>query len=348
MALHAGPIYARRDRLAQTAAVVYLMTRGTSYNDNILPMNASPMPVSIDAAPSRPEAGNRPSPNRREPNRRDYLAYLLLLPFVIAAWMTALGIGPKADISRWQSFFYVGTRVLVAWWCAHLGALAAARLLRGRSVPLWVILLAGFLLIWLPVTVLFNFHLQLLDLWFPGLSGRIVHPEFSLSVEYFTYFITRTAGSFLPVWMAVVHAYRKQFGVDWYSPRQPEDPRTAAPISESRSCDAPGAAPFPSFMALSRLPPDARLHTLKAAEHYIEVVADKGKELVRWRFNDAVRELSALNIGCQVHRSWWVSWDGIREIVPCGRTIELVIRDGRRIPVSLTYKNGFLSQYRRI
>jgi hypothetical protein len=309
-------------------------------------MSAQPSPVPFEISRSAPGVRSAPPPIRREPSGWDYVAYLLVLPLVIAAWMAALGIGPKADIGRWQSFFYVATRVLAAWWCAHLGALVAARLLRGHAVPLWAIQLLGFLLIWLPVTLLFNVQLRLLDLWFPGPAGRIVHPEFSLTIGYFSYFVTRSAVTFLPVWMAVVHAYRKQFGVDWYSPRRPQEVRIAAPVAGAGSVDVSGAAPRLSFLAQSRLPADTRLYTLKAAEHYIEVVGDKGKDLVRWRFNDAIRELAPLDIGCQVHRSWWVSWEGVGEVVANGRSIELVLRDGRRIPVSLTYKNGFLSRYR--
>lgn len=278
----------------------------------------------------------------RRPGPWDHVAYLLVLPMVIAGWMTALGIRPQAEIGTWLSFVYVAIRVLAAWWAAHAGALAAARLLRPWRPRLWVVMLAGFLLIWLPVTVLFHYELRLFEALLPQLVGRIDHPPVALSAEYLGFFLMRSAVPFLPLWMAVAHAYRKQFGVDWYTPW------SAPPLAAAASPGA-GAAlrAGPALLANSRLPPGSCISTLKAAEHYIEVVADSGKDLVRHRFNDAVEELAALGLGCQVHRSWWVSWASIAAIEPSGRALELVLKDGRRIPVSLTYKNGFLAQYRR-
>lgn len=300
-------------------------------------MNARMTPATADSAHPVARAG-RLHPGERRPGSWDYLAYLLILPLIIAAWMTVLGIRPRADIGAWQSFSYVATRVLIAWWAAHAGALAAARLMRGQAVPLWGVMLSGFLIIWLPVTYLFSFHLQVLSSLFPELSGRFHPLRFSWSVEYLMHFLGRSAIAFLPLWVAVAHAYRKQFGVDWY----PTARRLAAAVDASRS-----TATRPTFLAQSRLPAEARILTLKAAEHYIEVVADRGTDLVRHRFNDAVQELAALGLGCQVHRSWWVSWDAIAEIVPCGRSLDLLLHDGRRIPVSLTYKHGLLSRYPR-
>lgn len=300
-------------------------------------MNARLTPATSDSAHPVTRAARLRADERR-PGPWDYLAYLLVLPLIIAAWMTVLGIRPRADIGAWQAFSYVATRVLIAWWAAHAGALAAARLLRGQTVPLWGVMLTGFLIIWLPVTYLFSFHLQALSILFPDLGGRFHPLRFSWSVEYLMHFLSRSAIAFLPLWVAVAHAYRKQFGVDWY-------PTGRRPVA------AVGANLWPAtrltFLAQSRLPAEAKILTLKAAEHYIEVVTDRGTDLVRHRFNDAVQELAALGLGCQVHRSWWVSWDTIADIVPCGRSLDLLLHDGRRIPVSLTYKNGLLSRYPR-
>lgn len=64
-----------------------------------------------------------------------------------------------------------------------------------------------------------------------------------------------------------------------------------------------------------KLPENAEVQTLKAAEHYIEVVSDCGNDLLRYRFNDAIRQMQPLDIGGQVHRSWWVSWDSVARVV---------------------------------
>jgi hypothetical protein len=307
-------------------------------------MNARVEPSSLEAADPPVVADRRPPMQRRDPRWLDYLAYLVLLPLFIAAWLTALGIRPRAEIGTWASFVYVGTRVMVAWWAAHLGARLAARLLRKRSPALWKIMLAGYAIICLPVTILFQYHLDAFYVFFPDLDGRIAHPPAEFTLGYLAFFLQRAAVPFLPVWMAVVHAYRKQFGVDWYAARPNVVAGDAAPAPPVSA----GAVPAkPSFLLHSRLPQESRIHTLKAAEHYIEVVADTGKDIIRHRFADAVDELTARALGCQVHRSWWISWEAIARVVPSGRTVELHLHDGRQVPVSLSYKSGFLRQYER-
>lgn len=301
-------------------------------------------PALLDARPAPPGTRSRPPIKRRRPARADYVAYLLLLPLAIAGWLTAMGIGPKADVGGWQSFVYVATRLLLGWWCAHAGALLAARWYAGRALPLWRIQAIGYLIVFIPVMLLFQLHLLGLQLLFPDVATQIPHAQAALSQEYLVHLLARAVPPFLPIWMAVVHAYRKQFGVDWYATRPLDD--AAADSSSPSPASISAGLVRPSFLVESRLPGDARVHTLHAAEHYIEVVTDHGNDLVRHRFNDAVREMSGLNLGCQVHRSWWVSWDGIAEVLATGRSLELRLHDGRRIPVSLTYKNGFMTRYR--
>jgi hypothetical protein len=221
----------------------------------------------------------------------------------------------------------------------------AARLLRKRSPALWQIMLAGYAIICLPVTILFQYHLEGFYLLFPDLDGRIAHPPAELTPGYVAFFLQRAAVPFLPVWMAVVHAYRKQFGVDWYAVA-PNSSAGGMTITEPAPAIASEPA-MPSFLLHSRLPHESRIYTLKAAEHYIEVVADGGKDIVRHRFADAVDEMSARGLGSQVHRSWWIGWEAIARVVPSGRTVEIHLHDGRSVPVSLSYKSGFLRQYER-
>ncbi len=304
-------------------------------------MNSQQGPAILDAA-RRPLPAASKRLLRREPGRWDYLAYLLVLPLVIASWLTALGIRPQAELGTWQAYIYVASRMLLAWWAAHCGALAAGRWLGQWLESLWKVQMAGFLMVWAPVTLLFHLHVHLFVMLSPDAARHLALPDFALSLEYLARLVARSAVFFLPLWMAVAHAYRKQFGVDWYGPRHTlvmEPPAAAAVASPTPQTVAP------SFLAQSRLPANAVIHTLGAAEHYIEVVCDSGKDLVRHRFTDAVREITSLGLGCQVHRSWWVAWDAVADVVPDGRGLDVILRDGRRIPVSLTYKNSFLSRY---
>jgi hypothetical protein len=331
-------------------------------------MDLQPSPAIADAA--RHPVTSAPKRARRRPGGWDYFAYLVVLPLVIASWLTALGIRPRAELGTWQAYIYIATRVLLAWWAAHAGAVAAGRLFAKQCRSLWRVQLAGFLLIWFPVTLLFHLHVHVFSLFSPDAARNLALHEIVPTLEYLVRLVSRSVVFFLPLWMAVAHAYRKQFGVDWYVKPQvpaaessvaaaPEPPVAAPP--EPGVAAAPGtpvaalsepsvAAPFgraapPSFLAHTRLPPDTVIHTLSAAEHYIEVVCEAGKDLVRYRFTDAVHEMTALGLGCQVHRSWWVAWNAVAGVEPHGRAIEVILRDGRRVPVSLTYKNAFLSRY---
>ncbi|WP_419901357.1 LytTR family DNA-binding domain-containing protein [Kiloniella sp.] len=81
----------------------------------------------------------------------------------------------------------------------------------------------------------------------------------------------------------------------------------------------------------------AEIWAVSAEQHYILVQTDKGEELVLYRFSDAVRDL-ARTTGMQVHRSHWVSLKGIQDLKREGSAYELMLKSGKKIPVSRSYK----------
>jgi hypothetical protein len=279
--------------------------------------------------------------------------FLLVIPLLISLWFAVLRIRPVGELGFAAGWLYLGSRIMMAWWGAHLGALAAAYLVRDRQWPLWRIMLLGFLIAWLPLIGLFHLHLQFISvLLYPDHPAGLALREMTLSGDYLLRLTSRSLPTFLPVWIGVVHAYRRQFGVDWYGAR------SASPVAESSVRPAPDAAlpqavlpeavtaapamvvvVQPAFLQQSKLPDNARVLTLKAAEHYIEVVTDCGSDLVRYRFNDAIRDMQPLDCGAQVHRSWWVSWDSVARVVQRSGGLELLLHDGRSIPVSQAYKS---------
>ncbi len=80
-----------------------------------------------------------------------------------------------------------------------------------------------------------------------------------------------------------------------------------------------------------------RIRALEAQEHYVKVYSDKGEELILYRFVDAVRDAEGLN-GLQVHRSFWVACDAVESAKRDGRKIRLILKGGREIPVSVTFR----------
>ncbi len=298
------------------------------------------------------QPGQTRRPRGRKPTRKDHVWFLLVIPLLISLWFAVLRIRPVGELGFAAGWLYLGSRIMVAWWGAHIGALLAAYLVRDRQWPLWRIMLLGFLIAWLPLIGLFHLHLQFISvLLYPDHPGSLSLREMTLSSDYLLRLTSRSLPTFLPLWMGVVHAYRRQFGVDWYTSRKespaPEPPGPVAsaavvPTAVPESVTAittSAAAVRPAFLQQSRLAASARVKTLKAAEHYIEVVTDCGSDLVRYRFNDAVGEMSALDTGGQVHRSWWVSWDSVARIVQRGSALDLLLDDGRTVPVSQAYKS---------
>lgn len=314
-------------------------------------------PLTADWSSAGAQSGQAPRPRGRKPAGKDYIWFLLVIPLFISLWFAALRIRPIGELGFAAGWLYLGSRIMVAWWGAHLGAMAAAYLVRDRGWALWRILLLGFLIAWLPLTGLFHLHLQFIAVLYPDHPGSLSLREMSFSGDYLLRLASRSVPPFLPLWMGVVHAYRRQFGVDWYTARDPAPAAkgvtpvastTGVPASavsvvavpEAVSAVLPVAASLrPAFLQQSRLADGAVVKTLKAAEHYIEVVTDRGSDLVRYRFNDAIHAMAPLDIGGQVHRSWWVRWDSVARIVQRGSALELLLDDGRSIPVSQAYKS---------
>jgi hypothetical protein len=114
--------------------------------------------------------------------------------------------------------------------------------------------------------------------------------------------------------------------------RSPSPPRPV-PAPSSATKDAP-ANPF-----LAQLGPDAgeKLIRLAMRDHYIEVYTEVGQKLVHMRFGDAVSQLDTQN-GARVHRSHWISFDEIREVVKEGDKLYFRMSDGALVPISRSRK----------
>jgi hypothetical protein len=92
------------------------------------------------------QPGPARTPRGRKPARKDYVLFLVVVPLLISVWIAALGIRPVNELGFAGGWLYLGSRILVAWWGGHFGALAAAWLVRDRNWALWRILLLGFLI----------------------------------------------------------------------------------------------------------------------------------------------------------------------------------------------------------
>jgi DNA-binding LytR/AlgR family response regulator len=80
----------------------------------------------------------------------------------------------------------------------------------------------------------------------------------------------------------------------------------------------------------------ADIHALSAEDHYLRVHTSAGQTLILMRLYDAIRELDGIE-GSQVHRSWWVARDAVRNVTRSDGRLTLDIKGDVEAPVSRSY-----------
>jgi hypothetical protein len=78
-----------------------------------------------------------------------------------------------------------------------------------------------------------------------------------------------------------------------------------------------------------------KLRWLKAEGHYVQVRTSLGCDLIHYRLSDAVDQLG--HLGLQVHRSYWVAYDAIREEGVRFDAGSIRFADGEEVPVGPSY-----------
>ncbi|MGI9390108.1 MAG: LytTR family DNA-binding domain-containing protein [Boseongicola sp.] len=78
---------------------------------------------------------------------------------------------------------------------------------------------------------------------------------------------------------------------------------------------------------------------LQMEDHYLHVHTDEGSGLTLHRMSDAIEDLAASD-GLQVHKSWWVSFAAIDEIVSENRKKTVITHDGVSIPVGRSFEKS--------
>lgn len=269
----------------------------------------------------------------RRPTRRDYLLFYLGLPLLYALWLTGSGIRFVSYMSFWNGFIYMSVYCLITWWATDLGCRLARYLLRNRQLPLWTVLVIGFLLNLVPLGYIYTQSADLLIRYYPELAPFTSDRDFNWTFEYALHYF-RYSLPWLATWFVVIYGYRFFFGVSWY-----ETPAAAA-CPEEKPLTEPVLADkifVPPFLAQSRLSADARIYAINAAEHYIRVWSDQGTDMIRYRFRDALRDMNSAH-GMRVHRSWWIDHSRVTRQRAKGRSMHVTVADQLEVPVSLAYR----------
>jgi hypothetical protein len=278
----------------------------------------------------------------RRPTARE-LAFLYIVPPLLMAlplgmYRAGLGLPAPLSLILWVSI------CTISWWLSELLAHVASRVLRPWSPPLWLVLTVGYLLnLW--ISSLYNVPIVALLIehgrvpMTPDLSAYF-ELERSLVDPHYLWMLLRAGAAGLVIWLTVNLLFQRLTGTNRFAARAPVGPApvaaalvSAAPVSSAPIVQVATAPRF--FERLEKLrglaPQD--LLAVEAEDHYIRVHSLRGKELIYYRFRDALEELRQLD-GLHVHRSVWVQRSRITRVEESGRSTWVVLESGDRLPVS--------------
>ncbi len=262
-----------------------------------------------------------------------------MVPLAVAVAMAVLRVGIAAVMSLPVAIgFYVLLTVPV-WLVTNATTSLAHRVLAPWRPPLWVLCFAGSLA---QALLLSPFYRYVFAAAQPFLQAGVrlsdkPMPEWSL--RYVFVLLSELAPGAL-VWIATNYAWERLVGIPRF--RYPTRVLPQAPEETPAQSLSPLPVVRPPFMAKSRLPPDASILAITAEEHYVRVLTDRGTDLIRYRFSETLAELASEPRGMQVHRSWWVRLDAVESAAEKGRSMELTLRDGTVVPVSLAFREAVL------
>lgn len=110
-------------------------------------------------------------------------------------------------------------------------------------------------------------------------------------------------------------------------------------VDEAKIADDAQSAMEPAQLSecpvQERLPVNKRgtLLAMVAQDHYVEVITNKGSELLLMRLSDAVDLCKSLH-SLRIHRSAWVSSEGVASVKRERRSTKVVLPGGRELPVA--------------
>lgn len=96
---------------------------------------------------------------------------------------------------------------------------------------------------------------------------------------------------------------------------------------------------IPTYVTfLKRLPPKlgTNLISLSSQDHYVEVITEKGRELIHMRFTDALHELRDYP-GQQIHRSHWIAEHAFGGLTRENGRVMAHLSNGRSLTVSRSF-----------
>jgi len=305
-----------------------------------LPLQPATLPDELGLSSAKGRAARLlQPPDWRKPDWLDGIAFFIGLPAGIAFLFSLVGIRLIYGMPYWQGLTYMLIHMAIAWWSVSIGSSLIKRVFSSWQPPAIAICTLGFFIALIPAGFMYQrlgeLYASLSPVFAANRADSVVRA--SWHVDYLLHFVRYSIPA-LPLYIAGVFGYRFITGVNWFGYKPLPQPAAIPPGTTPTAI-----TPLPTQKAVAGLIDGTQLHAdavllgIKAEQHYIKVWSDQGNDLVRYRFKDLENALADCN-GLQVHRSWWVNLDQVRNYRNSGRKLELVINNQLAIPVSTSYK----------
>lgn len=292
----------------------------------------------MDMAIGIPNSSTSSSPQSPAWGSASWLGFYLLAPLLSALPLGWYGAGIAAEFPFAASMLLWVSVCVISWWLSDGLARAISKLTAGKALPI-ACLAAGYLL-----NLLLSSVYNPAVLWWmieTGIAHRTPAVDAYFAVErhlldggYLRLLLVGgTPGLF--VWLAGNYIFELITGVPRIRNRRvlPESrPITAAPVTPRF---------FQRLTRLANLTVDELL-AVEAEDHYIQIHSRRGKELIYYRFGDALEELAQLD-GLRIHRSAWISRTAIDQVEGEGRNMHVRLSSGDRLRVSLSHRSAVLN-----
>ncbi|MCC5869900.1 MAG: LytTR family transcriptional regulator, partial [Gammaproteobacteria bacterium] len=253
------------------------------------------------------------------------------------------GAGLASELPFAASMILWTSICLVSWWLSDLLARLLARWFSAWSPAPWSMLIGGYMLNLLASSTYNPWVVEFL------LRAGLATPtpmleayfeiERSLLDPTYLWLLTLAGLPGLLCWLAGNFALEAVCGVPRFRSTAGRQSRRPIALGTHPVTIADPAEPAPEpprflqrLQQLEQIGID-ELIAVEAADHYIQVHTTRGKELVHYRFGDALAELEP-HAGLQIHRSAWVSDHGVSRLAVSGNTMSAVLITGERLAVS--------------
>jgi len=297
------------------------------------------MPASISAGlPAIDET--RLSPQAPLPGSPAWWTLYFVMPLMMALPLGWYGAGLAGEMPLAASMMLWASVCLVSWWMSDLLARLLANWFRAWSPAPWSMLTGGYLLNLLASSAYNPWVVEFL------LRAGLATPtpmleayfelERSLLDPTYLWMLALAGLPGLLCWLAGNFALEAVCGVPRFRSAVARPMRRPMAAETHLATIAEPAPEPPRFLQrlqqLEQVGID-ELIAVEAADHYIQVHTTHGKELVHYRFGDALAELEPFG-GLQIHRSAWVSDHGVSRLAVSGNIMSAVLISGERLAVS--------------